>query len=168
MTELRGPRLVLRRAVADDVPCLVEIQSEPDVARWWSMPVAEEVAQTVSGEEGEVAFSILLDGELVGLIEYIEMGEPAFRHAGVDIFLSSRTHGRGLGREAVGLLVRHLIDDLGHHRLVIDPAAANEVAVRCYAAVGFRPVGVMRRYQRMDDGSYEDGLLMELVVGVDE
>ncbi len=45
MTELRGPRLVLRRAVADDVPCLVEIQSEPDVARWWSMPVAEEVAR---------------------------------------------------------------------------------------------------------------------------
>ena len=160
---------MLRRAVVDDVPRLVEIQSEPERGA-----LVEHAGRRGAREDGvgrasgEVAFAILLDGELVGLIEYAEMGEPAFRHAGVDIFLSARTHGRGLGREAVGLIVRHLIDDLGHHRLVIDPAAANEVAVRCYAAAGFRQVGVMRRYQRMDDGSYEDGLLMELVVGVDD
>ena len=62
------------------------------------------------------------------------------------------------------MLVRHLTADLGHHRLVIDPAVANERAVRCYEAVGFRPVGVMRRYQRMADGNWEDGLLMEFVL----
>ena len=33
----------------------------------------------------------------------------------------------------------HLVDDCGHHRIVIDPAADNEPAIRCYAAVGFRP-----------------------------
>ena len=47
---------------------------------------------------------------------------------------------------------------------MIDPAVANERAVRCYEAVGFRRVGVMRRYQRMADGNWEDGLLMELVL----
>jgi aminoglycoside 6'-N-acetyltransferase len=59
--------------------------------------------------------------------------------------------------------VRHLIDDRGHHRLTIDPAAANERAIRCYEAVGFVRVGVMHQYERADDGSWRDGLLMELL-----
>jgi aminoglycoside 6'-N-acetyltransferase len=29
--------------------------------------------------------------------------------------------------------------------------------------VGFRPVGVMRRYERGPDGSWHDGLLMDLL-----
>lgn len=51
----------------------------------------------------------------------------------------------------------------GHHRLIIDPAVRNEPAVRCYRAVGFTPVGVMREYQQMADGRWHDGLLMELL-----
>jgi aminoglycoside 6'-N-acetyltransferase len=37
------------------------------------------------------------------------------------------------------------------------------VAIRCYSAVGFRPVGVMRQYERAPDGRWRDGLLMELL-----
>ena len=43
------------------------------------------------------------------------------------------------------------------------PAAADEPAIRCYAKVGFRPVGVMRRYERGGDGRFHDGLLMDLL-----
>ncbi len=58
----------------------------------------------------------------------------------------------------------HLVHDRGHHRLVIDPAADNEPAIRCYTAVGFRPVGVLRRYERNVDGAgWHDGLLMDLL-----
>jgi len=63
----------------------------------------------------------------------------------------------------VRLLADHLLDDRGHHRLTIDPAAGNERAIRCYEAVGFRRVGIMRRYERGADGVFHDGLLMELV-----
>ena len=55
-------------------------------------------------------------------------------------------HGRGLGSDAVRTLARHLFAEHRHHRLVIDPAADNTAAIGCYAKVGFRPVGVMRRY----------------------
>jgi aminoglycoside 6'-N-acetyltransferase len=47
--------------------------------------------------------------------------------------------------------------------LVIDPAADNEPAIRCYAAVGFRPVGVSW-YERDADGvGWHGGLLMDLL-----
>ncbi len=60
-------------------------------------------------------------------------------------------------------LATHLIDDLGHHRLTIDPAADNAAAIRAYEKVGFRPVGVMRRYERGSDGTWHDNLLMDLL-----
>ena len=70
---------------------------------------------------------------------------------------------RGLGTDAVRTLARYLVHELGHHRLVIDPAADNRRAVRCYEKAGFRPVGVMRRYERGSDGTFHDGLLMDLL-----
>jgi len=50
----------------------------------------------------------------------------------------------------------------GHHRLTIDPAADNLAAIRAYEKVGFRTVGVMREYWRAPDGTWHDGLLMDL------
>lgn len=61
------------------------------------------------------------------------------------------------------MLARYLFDERGHHRLTIDPAAANARAIRAYERVGFRPVGVMREYERGPDGVWRDGLLMDLL-----
>lgn len=86
-----------------------------------------------------------------------------YRHASVDIFLRGELQGRGLGRETLSLLIRWLIDERGHHRITIDPAAHNERASRCYEAVGFRRVGLMRKYERGRDGAWHDGMLMDLL-----
>lgn len=56
-----------------------------------------------------------------------------------------------------------LFDDRGHHRLTIDPAADNGAAIACYRKVGFRDVGVMRAYERRPDGSWADGLLLDML-----
>ena len=69
---------------------------------------------------------------------------------------------RGVGRDAVGTLASYLVKDRQHHRPVIDPAADNEPAIWCYAAVGFRPVGIMRRYERDDDGTAGGEYLVDL------
>lgn len=63
-----------------------------------------------------------------------------------------------MGAEAIGLLVRFLFNQRGHHRITIDPAAANQQAIRCYQKVGFRAVGTMRKYERGSDGRFHDGL----------
>ena len=111
-----------------------------------------------------VRFAVVDHGRVVGMVQYGEEVEPAYRHASIDIFLDPDVHGRGLGRDAVRALAGHLVHDRGHHRLVIDPAADNAAAIRCYAAVGFRPVGVMRGYERDVDGTdWHDGLLMDLL-----
>jgi aminoglycoside 6'-N-acetyltransferase len=99
----------------------------------------------------------------MGLIQSWEETEPEYRHAGIDIALHPDLHEQGLGTDAVRTLTRHLFDDDGHHRVTIDPAAHNARAIRCYEKVGFRPVGIMRKYERGHDGTFHDGLLMDLL-----
>jgi aminoglycoside 6'-N-acetyltransferase len=141
------------------VPALVAIREEPGVRRWWGAVRDDDFEHP---EDGEL-LAIEIGGAVAGLIQYDEIADPMYRSAAVDIFLGGAWQGRGLGREAVALLVRHLFESRGHHRLTIDPALANEAAIRCYASVGFTRVGVMRQYERVDDGAWHDNLLMELL-----
>ena len=113
--------------------------------------------------QNEKTFVIEIDGETIGAIQYDEVTDPMYHHASIDIFMTSARHGQGFGSEAVRVLARYLIEERGHHRLTIDPAADNVAAIRAYEKVGFRPVGVMRSYERGPDGTWHDGLLMELL-----
>jgi aminoglycoside 6'-N-acetyltransferase len=163
---LRGPRVLLRPGVAADGPVLFGIRCEPQVLRWWrSPPPVEQLTRELLGEDDDVQFVIVVDGETVGGVQYGEETEPDYRHASIDIFLSARVHGRGLGTEAVAVTAEYLIDVRGHHRITIDPAAANAAAIRAYAKAGFRPVGLMRSYERDAGGEWHDGLLMDLLAG---
>jgi len=102
-------------------------------------------------------------GTLIGGIQWAAEEEPDYHHASIDIYLDPSVHGRGVGADAVRTLAQHLIADEGFHRLVIDPAADNAAAIRCYSKVGFRAVGIMRKYERGSDGTWHDGLLMDLL-----
>jgi aminoglycoside 6'-N-acetyltransferase len=113
--------------------------------------------------EDVTSYAVVVDGSVVGAIQWGAEDDPDYRHANIDIYLDPAVHGRGVGTDAVRTLARHLVTDHGFHRLVIDPAADNAAAIRAYAKAGFRPVGVMRRYERGSDGTWHDGLLMDLL-----
>jgi aminoglycoside 6'-N-acetyltransferase len=117
-------------------------------------------------EPASTRLTIVVDGAIAGLIQFSEELEPKYRHASIDLFLDPALHGRGLGTEAVRRVVRHLLDERGHHRITIDPATANTAAIRAYEKAGFSPVGVMRRSERDAYGDgWHDSVLMELVIG---
>jgi aminoglycoside 6'-N-acetyltransferase len=161
---LAGRRVVLRPGGPQDAPRLREILAEPSVSRWWGEPEPVSViAEALRGDDSAVLLVVEIDGQVAGGIQYDEEDDPMYRHAGIDIYLSARFQGHGAGPEAVGLLASYLFGERGHHRITIDPAAANEPAIRCYAKVGFRPVGIMRQYERGSDGTFHDGLLMDLL-----
>ena len=163
---LTGRRVKIRPGGPADVPLLCAILAEPSVAQWWGEPGPAAVIEAdLHGGEDCVLLVMEIGGEVAGGIQYAEESDPMYRHAGIDIYLSARFRGRGAGREAVALLARYLFEQRGHHRLTIDPAAANGRAIRSYAAVGFRPAGVLRQYERGPDGTFHDGLLMDLLRG---
>ena len=166
MTSLiTGSRVRLRPVAAADAARFEEILSHPDVARWWAdaeEPVAAQVSYLLDPDEATTTYAVEFEGDTIGVVLSFEETDPQYRHAGIDIAIHPDWQGKGLGADAIRTLAEHLFAAGGHHRVVIDPAADNKAAISVYTALGFRPVGTMRRYERGPDGSWHDGLLMEI------
>ena len=159
---LQGERLTLRPPRAADATALADVLAEPEVAGWWGAWDRARVRRELVDPGG--GFAIVIGDAVRGWLACEEEPDPDYRHVALDIFLAASLHGQGYGREALRVAIRHFVAR-GHHRFTIDPAANNERAIRAYAAVGFKPVGVMRSYERGRDGSWHDNLLMDLLAG---
>jgi aminoglycoside 6'-N-acetyltransferase len=155
---LDGGLTRLRPVRDKDLPKLLAILDEPEVARWWRRAEWERV-----DERDAVTFTILDGDRVAGCIQYNEETDPDYFSAAVDIFVGTAAQGRGVGPDAMRTLIAWLFDARGHHRLTVDPAAENTRAVHVYEKLGFRRVGVLRRYERVEDGVWRDALLMELL-----
>lgn len=160
---LDGEQVRLRPPTMQDVPTLVAIRSHPEVYEHWRggddlhAAVLEDLDEEASG------YVIELDGDVVGWIQYEAETEPDYRSVSIDLYVDADRRGRGIGVDALRRLVRHLIEDQGHHHVTIDPAAHNEAAIRCYTKVGFKPVGILRQAERGPDGTWHDALMMDLL-----
>jgi len=162
---LRGERVVLRRVEPSDLDAFIALFKAPGMERFWPGDDREKLAREhVWPDDDDVyVYAVTVQGATIGLIQSWEETDPEYRHAGIDIALHPDWHEQGLGTDAVRTLARHLFEGSGHHRVTIDPAADNDRAIRCYEKVGFRRVGVMRKYERGQDGTFHDGLLMDLL-----
>jgi aminoglycoside 6'-N-acetyltransferase len=154
-----------------DLPVLLAILEEPEVARWWRRSEWERVdekdavtlAIELPGGGRDVAAGSGRPAQVAGCIQYSEETDPDYFSAAVDIFVATAAQGRGVGPDAMRTLIGWLLGARGHHRLTVDPAAENARAIRVYEKLGFRRVGVLRRYERVEDGVWRDALLMELL-----
>jgi aminoglycoside 6'-N-acetyltransferase len=159
---LGSDRLVLVPVRAEHAERLRALRGTPEVGRWWDPPPD---GWPLTPEPDLHKLTVIVDGEVAGYVQFWEERDPSSRHADVDIFFGPETQGRGLGTQAMRVVLRHLIDERGHHRVTLGTSVHNARAIRCYEKVGFRRVGVMRKAARSSvTGEWEDELLMEYVV----
>ncbi len=145
MPERSEHAILLRPMRAGNEAELLRIHRTTAVRRWWGDP---DPGFPWSDEPDAMRLVIEVDGTIAGLIQFNEELEPRYRHATIDLFLEPSLHGRGLGTAVLCRVAQYLIEERAQHRITIDPAAANTPAIRSYEKAGFRPVGVMRQYER--------------------
>jgi aminoglycoside 6'-N-acetyltransferase len=157
--------VILRPPDIADVDAIEAILDEPAVAQWWPRYDRDRITREFVTEvdDDTTVYVIEVDGDVAGLIQSWAEPDPEYRHAGMDIAVSTRWHGKDVAIAALRGLARHLVEDLGHHHLTIDPAAGNGRAIRCYEKLGYRPVGILRQNELGADGSFHDTLLMDAV-----
>ncbi len=170
---LRGERVRLRPPRADDAPHFIRWADTPEFARlqWGRGPgrFPDEAAvrswwHVFEDRDGRL-FVIEHEGRPVGFANYREWrAKPASCEIGIGIG-EPALWGTGLGRDALGALRHHLVDDLGAHRITLDVLAFNDRAIASYKTCGFEVEGILRDEVRADDGSYLDAVLMSYVVG---
>src|SRR6267142_540491 len=105
------------------------------------------------------------EGRAIGQANYRDW-QPKAKSAEIGIGIGEPAlWGKGLGREALDLLVRHLVDDLGAHRINLHVLAYNDRAISSYRAAGFDVEGVERDAVMTDRGFYADDVAMAYIKG---
>ena len=160
---------MIRRARADDVGFLVELYADPAVRPFLAASAdfsREAVAADVELSEEEPGvfglFLIEADGERAGAMhsECSNVRSAIARCGGLAVH--PRFRGRRLADEAARAFVRHLVFDLGFHRLEMEIYAFNERSIAHAERVGWVREGVKRNAYRHGDG-WVDGILYAVV-----
>jgi len=162
LERVQGPRISLSPLSEDEIPAVAaSIAGDPTAAPWWGADAAE-VESDLRFADYE-RWAIEYDDERVGVLVFEDSRDKSYPFVSYDISLWGSGLGQGLGAEALRVASRWLARTRGHHHFLIDPAVENERAIRAYKQAGFREVGTLRRYERRDDGTFRDGLLMDLL-----
>ncbi|MBN1640674.1 MAG: GNAT family N-acetyltransferase [Anaerolineae bacterium] len=89
------------------------------------------------------------DAQLIGRISLRDISGKESARLGIGF--GPQYVGHGYGTEALQVFLRHFFLDLGFERMVLDVAAVNVRAVRCYERCGFRRVGTHHQYAGGDE-----------------
>jgi RimJ/RimL family protein N-acetyltransferase len=161
--------VTIRRATPDDVDFLVELTGHEDVDPFLSARRAttrEELLEEVERSEREPEdfgrFIVELDGRRAGVMGFA-VGNKRSRIARLGgLAIHPDFRGRKVSDEGARLLQRHLMNDLGYHRLELEIYGFNERAMRHAERAGFVREGVKRQaYWR--HGEWVDGVLYGLI-----
>lgn len=141
-----------REVVEDDLPDLVRWLADPGVREFYGNPdeTVDEARESYIEPDPTTPcrrFVIEWRGRGVGEIQYYDddAGHERCWSAGIDIFIGEpEARGRGVGIEAIRVMLRFLFEELRVHRVIIDPEVGNARAIHVYQRAGFRLSGVIR------------------------
>lgn len=170
---LRGARVTLRPMTYEDAPALMRWGDNADFAwfqwgrnpgRWKDPATAREWMDRFAERSGRL-FAIEHEGRAIGQANYRDW-QPKGKSAEVGIGIGEPAlWSKGLGREALSLLLKHLVEDLGAHRVNLHVLAYNDRAINSYRAAGFDVEGIERDAVMTDRGYFADDVAMAHIVG---
>ena len=166
---IEGEGFRIRRAEPDDVDFLVELFSHEDVHPFIAASAPrdrESLLAEIERSQGEPEefgrFVIEVGGERAGVMGF----EIANRRSSIAHLERLAIHpdfrGRHLADEAARAFQRHLIFDLGYHRLQLEVYGFNERAIAHAKRAGFVHEGTKRKAYRRDE-EWVDGVMFGLV-----
>lgn len=167
---LHGKNLRLRAASADDVEARLALGNHADIIEMFGMSRSDVRPLTRDGAARWVgrlidhphAWVIEAGGMLIGEIRLDNL-DPHDRRASMAIgILDPKLLGRGLGSEAILLLLDHAFGELRLHRIGIRVLAYNKRAIRAYEKCGFIIEG-REREAALVNGAWHDDVMMSLL-----
>jgi aminoglycoside 6'-N-acetyltransferase len=161
--------IAIRRARPDDVDFLVALTTHDDVDPFLSARRAtsreellEEIERSSVEPDDFGRFVIEVDGERAGAMGFAVSNKRSrvARLGGLAIHPDFR--GRRISDEGARLFQRHLLHELGYHRLELEIYGFNERAMQHAERSGFVREGVKRKAYRRH-GEWVDGVLFGLI-----
>lgn len=163
---LRGPRLVLRPPTEADLPWLVRFANDESIRGWlrFERPIttASEAAWLDGLDDDRERVWLMTEGQrILGTIALVDW-QHAARCAELGLAIQGeQDRGRGVGSEAMRLVLAHAFGEMGLQRVWLHVHEDNPAA-RLYRRLGFRDEGRLRRHA-WKRGAYRDLLVMAIL-----
>ena len=156
MTRIVGERVLLRpfRREEFDIALAREPSEDPERREVRRRRLALSGTRTA----WELLFAVESDGRLVGDIQARSSDQampPGVWEVGIDLW-GETDRGRGIGSDAVGLLVTHLFAREGAHRVQATTDVDNVAMRRSLEKCGFSFEGVLRGFMPTPEGGARD------------
>lgn len=170
---LIGSQIVLTALKRDDSAPLFTWINDPDVVRFNASytPVHEPShaawLEGVTADSSRVIFAIRdrASLRLLGMIQLIHL-HPIHRSAELVIRIGSEAdRGRGIGTEALDLVIDFGFRHRNLQRIALRVFADNVRAIRAYEKVGFQREGLLRRAVFID-GAWRDEIIMAILTNI--
>lgn len=98
----------------------------------------------------------------IGLIDLFDF-DPKNNRAGVGILIQNQEdRNAGIGKEALGLLVRYAFEKLNLHQLYANINTENQPSLSLFATFEFQKIGVKKQWNLVN-GKYKDEALFQLI-----
>jgi steroid Delta-isomerase len=161
--------IAIRRTRPDDLDFLVELVNHEDIQPFLGgraarerQALAAEIERSAAEPTSYGRFVIEVDGQRAGVVGF-EVENRRSRIAQLErLAVHPDFRGQRISDDAARLLQRHLVVDLGYHRLQLEIYGFNERAQRHAERAGFVREGV-RRHAYWRHGEWMDGVLYALI-----
>jgi RimJ/RimL family protein N-acetyltransferase len=166
---LTGKRVTLRRPREEDFAARLRLGADPEILRMYganrgdARPMTEEAARQWVQRLLDHHYAWVIEaGRLIGEIrlDRVDLGD---RRASLAIGIEDSTQlGKGLGTEAITLVLSYAFDVLKLHRVSVRVVDYNLRAIRAYEKCGFVVEG-REREAAFVDGAWHDDVMMAVL-----
>jgi RimJ/RimL family protein N-acetyltransferase len=161
--------IALRRATLDDVDFLVRLVADDETRPFLGNRVADTPEQARADVERSLRdpdaygwFVFEADGEPAGCVAFERVSEQHRIAEAGRFVVAPAFRGCGIGVAAARAFQRHLLRDLGFHRIELKVYGFNERALAHAERAGYVREGVKRRAY-LKDGEWVDAVLFSLL-----
>jgi len=165
---LQGKQVRLRAIERDDLPLAVQFLNDPDVLMWFGklapLGIEDEIAwyEQMRQDDRVINFAMEVAGRYVGGCGLINI-DHVHRRAEMGVFVGDKSlWGRGIGSEAIALVMDYGFDYLNLHRIYLRTFAGNTRAIGVYEGLGFQHEGRFRDAE-WRHGRWQDMLYMSVL-----
>jgi len=173
MITLKGDDIYLRALEPEDLDFIHAVENDETIwevsntqtpySRFLVKQYLENARQDIY-EAKQLRLAICKDRSFpaVGLIDLFDF-DPKNHRAGIGIIIKSTAErNRGIGSEALKLLINYAFTQLNLHQLYANIDTANEASRILFTNFGFMPVGIKKEWNLIN-GAYKDEALYQLV-----
>lgn len=173
MTTLKGKNIYLRALEPEDLEFVYGIENNEEIwevsntqtpySRFLIKQYLENAQQDIyEAKQLRLAICLNSDEKAIGLIDLFDF-DPKNKRAGIGIVIEKPSErDKGLGSEALQLLINFAFQQLNLHQLYANIGAKNEISLKLFSKFGFQKIGVKKDWL-FYNGNFQDELLFQLI-----